>query len=154
MSSYEYRNGQFVPVEDLVISESGDLHEKVNRTVVIENGTAVTTYGTINGTVQLRSGTSLDARGTINGTVNVEREATATFHAALNGTLNVDQGGVARLTSTAVSLGTKHIEGTLINEGVRGVQVSGSGTVEDRPGSTVRQPDEVRPDGGVVYRGR
>lgn len=152
MPSYEYRNGKFVPVEDFVISESRDLRENVNRTVVIENGAVVTSYETINGTVQLRPGTVLDARGTINGTVNVESEATATFHGAFNGTLNVDHSGVARLTATAVSLGTKHIGGTLINEGVRGVHVSGSGTVEDRPGSTVRQPDEIRPDGGVIYR--
>jgi hypothetical protein len=142
-----------VPVEDVVISESGDLHENINRTLVIQNEATVTSYGTINGTVQLTPGTTFDARGSINGTVNVQRDATATFHAGLNGTLNVNRGGLARLAPTAVSLGTKHIDGTLINEGVRGVRVSGSGTVEDLPGSTVRQPDEVRPDGGVVYRG-
>jgi hypothetical protein len=152
--SFEYRNGQLVPVEDVVISESGELHENIDRTLVIENGATVTSYGTINGTVQLTAGTTFDARGTINGTVNVQRDAVANFHAGLNGTLNVNQGGVARLAPAAVSLGAKHIDGTLINEGVRGVQVSGSGTVEDRPGSTVRQPDEVRPGGGVVYRGK
>jgi len=89
----------------------------------------------------------------VNGTVNVPRDAAATFHAGMNGTLNVSQGGVARIAPTGVSLGMKHIDGTLINEGVRDVQVSGSGPVEDRPGSTVREPDEVRPDGGVIYRG-
>lgn len=153
MPSYEYRNGQMVPVEDVVISESGDLHENIDRTLVIENEATVTSHGAINGTVQLTPGTTFDARGTINGTVNVQREATATFHAGLNGTLNVSQGGVARIAPTGVSLGTKHIDGTLINEGVRGVQVSGSGTVEDLPGFIVRQPNEVSPDGGVIYRG-
>lgn len=153
MTSYEYRNGQMVPVEDLVVSESGDLYENVDRTLVIENEATVTSHGRINGTVQLTPGTAFESRGTINGTVNVQRDATATFHARYNGTLNVDRGGVARLAPTAVALGTMDIEGTLINEGVRGVQVFGSGTVEDLPGSTVREPDEVRPDGAVVYRG-
>ncbi len=153
MSSYEHRNGQLVPVEDIVISESADLYEKINRTLVIENGATVTSHGKINGTVQMTPGTTFNARGTVNGTVNVPRDAAATFHAGMNGTLNVSQGGVARIAPTGVSLGMKHIDGTLINEGVRDVQVSGSGPVEDRPGSTVREPDEVRPDGGVIYRG-
>ncbi|MGT2462946.1 hypothetical protein [Sinomonas atrocyanea] len=120
--------------------------------MIIDNGASVTIYGTINGTLQLRPGTTVEARGIVNGTVNVERDAKATFHRAHNGTLNVDRGGVAQIAPTAVSLGTKNIDGMLINEGVRGVQIHGLGTVEDRPGSTVRQPDAIRPDGGVIYR--
>jgi hypothetical protein len=46
-----------------------------------------------------------------------------------------------------------HIEGTLINQGTRGVQLHGDGDVEDREGSTVRPPDEVWDDGTVVYNG-
>lgn len=144
MPSYAYREGQLVKVPDLVISESCDLHEAVNRTLIIEGEAEVTSYGPLNGMVELAPGTVLDARGTVNGAVNVAREARATFHGSINGLLRVNSGGRARLARTAAAYGTMVIDGILINEGARGVQVGGSGVVDDRPSSTVRQSSEAR----------
>jgi hypothetical protein len=50
----------------------------------------------------------------------------------------------------AVALGVLHIEESLINEGTRGGNVSGRGSIDDRKGSTVRRPDRSLPDGTTV----
>ena len=58
---------------------------------------------------------------------------------------------IMHLLPGAVALGVLRIEGTLINEGTRGVDVSGRGTVDDREGSILRRPDRSLPDGTTVY---
>jgi hypothetical protein len=68
------------------------------------------------------------------------------------GTLHVNRSGTATLLPTAVVLGTIHIEGTLINEGTRGVHTYGAGVNDDREGSTVRHLDEIWDDGITIYR--
>ena len=150
--SYEYRDGEMREVEDVVLTESAVLYEPVSRTVIIEAGAQVTTHGTISGTVEVRDG-QLDAVGPVSGTVNVARGATAHFSSRMSGTLVVRPGGKAHLRPGAVATGTMIIDGVLVNEGTRGVQVSGVGTVEDRAGSAVREPDELWDDGTAVYYG-
>ncbi len=153
MPSYQYRDGELVEVPDLVMSESGDVHDAVNNTLVIESGVSVTTHGVVNGTVSVRRGARLDAVNKVNGTVHVESGAEATFKHSMGGTLHVERGGTATLEASAVALGTMHIEGMLINHGTRGGSVHGAGQVDDREGSTVRPPDETLDDGTVIYRG-
>jgi hypothetical protein len=153
MPTYEYRNGQMVELPDVVITESGDLHDDVKRTVIVESGVELTTHGKISGTVNVRPDGTLIARGGVGGTVNVSTGARATFHGNLGGTLNVDRGGAAILASSASALGAMNIIGTLDNYGTRGKEVRGSGRVTDHDGSTVREPDETWADGTTVYYG-
>ncbi|NVC25162.1 hypothetical protein E7Z53_17200 [Kocuria salina] len=153
MPSYTYKDGELVEIPDVVITESCELSEPITVTVVIKAGAHVVSLAELTGSVNVESGASLDAKGHVMGTVNVAAHGEATFHQQASGTLNISQGGRVRLAETCVALGTMNIDGELVNEGVRGVQVHGTGTVEDRPGSTVRQPDETWPDGTVVYRG-
>lgn len=152
MPSYQYVDGRMVEIPDLVIDESCELQETIKQTVVLRNGAEVVVHGVVKGTVQVQRGSRVEFMNAVNGTVNVETGASASFFYRLGGTLNVYAGGSAFLSSSAVALGSMCIEGTLINEGVRGVNVSGSGVVEDREGSTVRLPDETWHDGTVVYR--
>lgn len=153
MPSYTYKNGELIEIPDVIITESCELSEPITVTVVIKTGAHVVSRAKLSGSVTVESGASLDAKGHVTGTVHVAAHGEATFHQKASGTLNVSQGGRVRLTETSIALGTMRIDGVLVNEGVRGVQVHGTGTVEDRPGATVRQPDETWPDGTVVYWG-
>jgi len=153
MPSYDYRDGELVEVPDLVINESGDLHQSVKNTLVIRPGVTLNLHGRVSGTVRVEAGARLIARSDVSGTVNVASTAQATFYERMSGTLHVDRSGVATLAPSSVATGTMHIEGTLVNEGTRGVQVHGSGVVDDREGSTIRQPDETWEDGTMVYYG-
>ncbi len=149
--SFEFRDGHMVEVEDVVIRESTTITEPVSRTLVIENGATVVTRATVTGTVAIKDG-HLIARGTVSGTVSISPGSDAEFHSRASGTLHIHAGAQATIAAGAVALGTMRVDGRLTNAGTRGVQVSGAGTIDDLPGSTVRQPDERTPDGGVVYR--
>lgn len=151
MASFEYRDGEMIEVPDVVVDESGELTEDVSRTLVIEPGVTLRTFGKLSGTVTVRRGAALDARGSVSGTVSVAERAEATFHGRASGTLNVARGGVITLAETAIALGVMRVDGTLVNYGTRGIDVRGAGVVDDREGSTVRQPDERLGDGSTIY---
>ena len=153
MPTYEYRNGERVEVPDLVITESCDLHEKVTKTVVIGPGVTLTLHDRVSGTVQVTAGATLEAHADVSGTVHVAAGAHATFYNHMTGTLQVERGGIATLAPSSVATGAMRIDGTLVNEGARGLHVRGAGVVEDREGSTIRQPDETGEDGTQVYYG-
>lgn len=152
MPSYEYVNGRMVEVPDTVIDKSCELNEPVTRTLVIRPGVRVVSHAEITGTVRVGSGSVLEARNDVSGTISVESGAQATFHKKAGGTLSVARGGSATLLPTAIALGTMNIAGTLVNQGTRGINIKGTGIVEDSEGSTVRHPDETWPDGTMVYR--
>ena len=152
MPSYTYRDGELVEVADTVITESCEIREPATNTVIIRSGAGVTARAKMSGTVMVERGAELVAHSPVTGTVTIDGGARAVFHDRASGTIHVRAGGEARLTATAVALGTMTVDGVLTNEGVRGVQVSGSGEVIDAPGSTVRAPDETWDDGTVVYR--
>ena len=141
MTTYTYQNGQMIEIPDTVIAEDVEIRESISNTLIVRPGVNVTTLASITGTVRVMSGATLEARGSVSGTVGVEDGARATFHGQANGSINVDRGAVMHLLPGAVALGVLRIEGSLINEGTRGVNVSGRGTVDDRAGSTVRRPD-------------
>jgi hypothetical protein len=151
LPSFKYRDGKLVELPDVVVSKSGDLHEDVKQTLVIKTGVTLTVHGSVSGTVEVQPGATLKAQGDVSGTVHVATDAEATLLGRVSGTLKVSRGGVATLAPSAVALGTMSIDGTLINHGTRGVQVHGAGVVDDREGSTVRQPDETWEDGTEVY---
>lgn len=152
MPSYVYRNGDMVEIPDTTITESCEIHETVTNALVIKAGVTVTARSNISGTVNLERGARLDAHGPVNGTVAVSAGAQVAFYDRVGGTVHVHAGAEAVIAPSSVALGTLVVEGLLTNEGVRGIQVSGSGRVVDAPGSEVRQPDERWSDGTVVYR--
>lgn len=140
-------------VSDIVVSESGDLHEAVNRTLKIRPGVTLTVHRRVSGTVEAQPGATLQAQSDVDGTVDVSANAEATLHSRMGGTLNVNRGGVATLAPSAIALGTMRIDGTVTNNGTRGVEVHGAGVADYRDGSTIRPPDETREDSIVVYYG-
>lgn len=73
------------------------------------------------------------------GTVNISRDARVVFHGRVSGTINVGTGALMHLLPKAVALGVLNVDGTLVNEGMRGTNVIGCGVVDDREGSTVRR---------------
>lgn len=152
MPSYTYRDGRMVQIPDTVITEDTELRGMVTNTVIVRGPATATVLGSLNGTVSVEAGATLIAHGSVSGTLNVASGGTAIFHTATHGTLHVSAGAVAHLLPGASALGTMRIEGILINEGVRGTNVGGSGVVEDRPGSRVRQPDGTLPDGTTIYK--
>lgn len=151
MPSYEYKDGELAEVPDLVINESGDLHQTVINTLVIRPEVTLNLHGRVSGTVRVEAGARLIARSDVSGTVSVAATAQATFYARMSGTLHVERSGVATLAPSSVATGTMHIEGTLVNEGTRGMQVYGSGVVDDRENSTIQQPDETWEDGTTAH---
>lgn len=152
MPSYEYRNGRRVELEDLVVSVSQDLHETINCSLRVQAGAILSSYGTINGSIDLELGAQLHAFGPINGTLYVRDGAEVVIHRALNGSAVICSGGTLHIEQAASAMGSLQIEGTLINSGTRSDTVSGSGRILDREGSTVRRPDEIRPDGTRIFR--
>lgn len=148
--SFEYRDGRMVEVPDVHISTDVVLSEPITRTLVISDGATVVARAPISGSVQITAG-QLIAETSISGTVTVRSGSSASFAASMSGTLNVAVGGRAHIRPGATALGSMRIDGSLLNEGVRGVQLHGSGQVEDR--GQVRQPDRTDPDGVVVYLG-
>lgn len=152
MPSYVYRNGDMVEVPDTTVTESCEIHESVTNMLIVQAGATVTAHSSISGTVNLERGSRLEVRGPVNGTVVISSGARATFYDRVGGTVHVHADAEAVLAPGAAALGTLKVEGLLTNEGVRGIQVSGSGRVVDAPGSEVRQPDERWSDGTVVYR--
>jgi hypothetical protein len=151
MTSYTFRNGQMVEVPDTVVTEDTDFHDSISNTLVIHPGITATTFANVSGTVRVMAGAAFDARGAVSGTVTVDAGAVATFHSVANGSIHVSDQGLAHLLPGAIALGTMRIDGRLINEGVRGVNVSGVGFVEDREGSSVRRPTRTLSDGTTVY---
>lgn len=149
--TYTYRNGRLVEIADTIVAKDTEFTEPISNTMIILPGVKAITTGPVSGTVQLMESASLDARGPVTGTVSVADAAHLTVHERAGGTLHIAAGGVAHLLPGSVALGTMRVDGTLINEGTRGVQISGSGYVDDRDGSTVRQPDAWGPDGTSVY---
>lgn len=139
-----------VEIPDLHVRADTVLTDPVSRTMVINGGVTVVARAPISGSVQIESG-QLIAEADVSGTVTVGSGSSASFAASMSGTLRVAVGGRAHLRTSAVALGTMRIDGALLNEGVRGVQLSGSGSVEDR--GMVRQPDRIDPDGTVIYFG-
>lgn len=152
MPSYTYENGEMIEIPDTVVSEDTEIREPVTNTLVVCPGVSVTTLAAVSGTVRVMSGATLQARGSVSGTVDVENGARALFHGQASGTISIERGAEVHLLSGAVALGVIRVYGTLVNDGVRGVNVSGPGTVEDREGSTVRRPDRIMPDGTTIYR--
>lgn len=151
MTSYAYKNGEMVEIPDTVVSEDAEIRGPVNNTLVLRPGVNVTTLAAVSGTVRVMSGATLRAQGPVSGTVSVEDGARAIIHGQAGGTIKIDRGAEVHLLPGAVALGVIRVEGSLINEGVRGANVSGPGNVEDREGSTVRHPDRTLPDGTTVY---
>jgi hypothetical protein len=128
--SYRFEDGKMVQIPDTIVSQSGTLDEDITNTVVIEPGVALITTGRISGTVNVLGGASLEAKNNVGGTVHIEPGGRATFHAGVGGTLVVDRSAVAVLTRSAVALGSLNIQGELVNEGTRGVQVTGGRNCE------------------------
>jgi len=153
MPSYTYRNGQMIEIPDTVVSKDTEIRESISNTHIIRPGIYVTTFAAISGTVRVMSGATLVAKASVSGTVDVENGARAVFHGRASGTIKVDRGAEVHLMRGSVALGFIQVDGTLINEGIRGVNVSGPGRVDDREGPTVRRPDRTLPDGTTVYEG-
>lgn len=153
MPNYTYRDGRIVEIPDTVLTEDSEIHHPINNTIVIRPGVTATMFASVSGTVRVMAGSTLDARGPVSGTVSAEAGARVTLRSAANGTINVDSGAIVHLMPGAVALGVLHVEGTLINEGTRGVNVSGGGKIEDREGSTVRRPGRTLSDGTTIYEG-
>jgi hypothetical protein len=151
MPSYTYKDGQMVEIPDTVVSEDTEIREPISNTLVLRPGVVVTAFAAISGTVRLMPGATLEARGDVSGTVNVERDARAVFHGRAGGTIKIDLGAEVHLLPRAVALGVIHVEGTLVNEGTRGVNLSGPGIIDDRDGSRVRSPDRTLADGTTIY---
>lgn len=151
MTSFELQDGQLRQVPDQVISESGVFEQDVAQTLRIAPGIRVATTGTLNGTVHVGEEAEWIAAGDVNGAVEIASGATAVFQRRATGTISILRGASATFGPDCVALGMIHVEGALINEGTRGVNVHGPGTVSDLPGSQVRQPDEVWPDGTTFY---
>lgn len=153
MPSYTYRNGRMVEVPDTVISEDAEIHDPISNTLILRPGVNVTIHSTISGTVEVMSGATLHARGTLSGTVSVAEDANVVVHRRASGTIHINRGAEVHLLPGSIALGVIRVEGRLINEGTRSENVSGPGSIEDRPGSTVRVPDRTLPDGTTVYEG-
>lgn len=153
MTSYTYKDGEMIEIPDTVVFEDTEIREPVSNTLVLRSGVNVTTFAAVSGTVRIMSGATLQARGPVSGTLSVEQRARAFIHGRADGTIKIDRGAEVHLLSGAVALGVIRVDGALINEGVRGENVSGPGTVEDRAGSTVRRPDRTLPNGATVYEG-
>ncbi|MGP5197341.1 hypothetical protein [Arthrobacter rhombi] len=151
MANYTYRDGKMVEVPDIIATEDTELHEPVKNTLIIRPGVAVVSYAKISGTIVVMPGATLDARGPVSGTVTIQDEARATFHSSASGTVKVSGGAVMHLLPGSIALGVLKVEGTLINEGTRGLNVTGQGVVDDRIGSIVRRPDRTLRDGTTVY---
>lgn len=153
MTSFELRNGELVEVPDDIISESGVYDRDIARTLQITPGVRMTTTGKVSGTVNVGEGAEWIAVGDVSGTVTIAAGATVTFERHASGTIDIQKGAEATLGPDCVALGIISVDGLLVNQGTRGVNVLGAGTVDDTPGSRVRQPDEVRADGTTVYYG-
>lgn len=153
MPSFELRDGELVEVPDDIIAESGVFDRNIARTLQIASGVQVTTTGKISGTVNVGEGVDWIAVGDVSGTVTIAAGATVTFQRQASGTIHIQKGATVTLGPACVALGAITVDGLLVNGGTRGVHVRGSGTVDDLPGSRVRQPDEVRADGTTVYYG-
>lgn len=74
------RDGKIVEVADFAFSPSGDLHENIQRTLIVEAAVTLTVYGRVSGTVTIRSDATLIACSDVCGTVHVGPSAAATFH--------------------------------------------------------------------------
>lgn len=151
MTSYTYRDGKMVEVPDTIVTEDTELHEPVKNTLIIKPGVAVISNAEISGTIVVMRGATLDARGSVSGTVTIQDEARATFHSSASGTVKVSGGAVMHLLPESIALGVLKVEGTLINEGTRGLNATGQGVIDDRVGSVVRRPDRTFRDGTTVY---
>lgn len=151
MTSYTYRDGKMVEVPDTIVSEDTELHEPVKNTLIIRPGVTVVSYAKISGTIVVMPGAMLDAHGPVSGTVTIQGEARAAFHGSANGTVKVSKDAVMHLLPESSALGVLEVEGTLINEGTRGLNVTGQGVIDDRIGSIVRRPERTLRDGSTVY---
>lgn len=152
MPSFIFRDGEMVEVDDVVLDKSCEVTDPVRGTLVVGTGAQVVFRADVSGTVRVEAGAAAEVRGRVAGTFVVLGGGHVTFHSRLSGSLHVWPNATVTLASSAVALGSLHVDGTLTNHGCRGVSVSGSGQVIDTESATVQSPTEILDDGTVIYR--
>lgn len=120
--------------------------------LIVARGGHLRLAGTQRGTVHVEPCGAAEVLGSLQGTLHVERSAHVQIHGRQQGTVHVKQGGLVEVAATGRLQGTLHVDGRLINGGVRGGTVHGNGSIEDVEGGTVKGADEIWPDGTHVYR--
>jgi hypothetical protein len=129
-----------------VLSEDTELRGVINNGVVVDAGAVVRVLGTLNGSVSVKSGTVLND-GTVNGSVHLASGTEVRVAGVLSGSTHIAEGGTAVVLRAGSLRGSLHNDGLLINDGTRGGTVQGSGSIEDRPGASVKQPNYMSADG-------
>lgn len=138
-------DGREVP--PTVITTDRELYDH-RGTIEVEGGATVTVRGTVQGTVSLHRGARLLLEGTVQGTLHVSGGAQAVVRGSQQGSVDVDHGGTVIVEPTGKLSGSLHVDGELINRGVRAGAIMGRGTIVDEGSGRVVQPRVVN---GINY---
>lgn len=134
----------------LVIEEAHALQGSHQGSVCVHEGAHLDLLGTQNGSVSLRPNSTVALIGTHNGSLHVSEGSRVEITGAQNGSVHVDAGGTVLVGPTGKLAGSLHVDGVILNEGIRGGSVHGPGEVRDVNGGRVKQP--VVENGMSVYR--
>lgn len=138
-----------VKVPPRVVNSHEELVGVHQHSICIESGASLEILGTQRGSVTFQRGSSGVIVGQLQGSLHVASGATVVIHGVQQGSVHISQGGVVRVEPRGRLAGSLHNDGTIENGGIRGGAVSGSGSLNDLEGSTVKQP--VLKDGAHYY---
>jgi hypothetical protein len=144
---FDMIDGREVPPK--VVREDETLRGTHQGGVYVEREATLVLLGTHQGSLHLEAGARSVIVGQHQGSLHVADDAVATIRGSQQGSTHVAEGGEVVVESSGRLAGSLHNEGAIHNGGVRGGTASGSGILEDLPGSTVKQP-QIR-NGMTVY---
>jgi len=146
--SFNMVDGELIPIDDLHFREDGVVTGVVDTGVVVHPGVALVVAGVINGSLDVAETSRVDMRGVLNGSLNVGDGAHVIVAGSISGSINVSVAGALEIATGAEVFGSMHVDGRVENHGTRAGVVSGSGLVQDMPGSTVKVGVERN---GITY---
>jgi len=116
--------------------------------VTVRNNSELTIEGAIQGSLSVESGKVI-INGKQQGSVNISAGSYLINNGAIEGSVNIELDAILENLSNSKLAGSLNVSGTLNNYGSRGGTVSGAGTINDLPGSVVKQPTVIH--GVSVY---
>lgn len=97
-------------------------------------------HGLYTGSIVVRPEAVFEIVGTHQGSLDVEPGAVVSISGQQYGSMRVAAGGRVEIEKRGVAAGSIFNEGLVVNKGKRGGPVTGFGSLEDLPGSTVERP--------------
>ena len=125
-----------------VISQDGSVSlGLIQGRLYVEPGVTADLLGTVQGAIDIAVNASVTFVGAAQGEISLEPGALLVVSGQVQGSVVIAEGARLEIARDGSFWGLVQNEGTMINVGYRQAVVEGDGTVEDRDGAKVAEPE-------------